>query len=881
MDNNEQQKILKKIIFNNNISELKLYFKTNEITIEKFNNFNELLIYSITCNSSFEIVNFILNKRINKNLNFSIGVYNKYKVPLFSAIANNNFKISNLLIKNKANINYKIYNNTVLDYLLNNNLLITDNSLKYILNNGFKRSNITLDLIFNLIKNQLNDILEIIFNFYQKLSNSSILNTFLIRFYRNRVPLSNKQLIDVLSSVKTDITVTEKMYEHANFYDNDHALKILFEHDGSDDDELFKRVVKYHILEKAIKAKNYDFVKKAIVNKSYNYKYDTYREKIVKRISFKEVIDNTILKSMKTSTKITELFIKIILMEMKNNDNNNEKSNINDYDHSSNPKTKTNRIYNNGYDIQYINYILNIAINNNNYQISKYLIENEYYSLSAFDINNPDIKGKYPILNALNCSDKKIFKNLIKHGANCNMVDKNGCSLLLKAMEIKPSFVKYLLYHPDINIKNKDSSGNYPFLKAIQQNNLYLIMLLLSHSHQTKTVIDINETNKLGMDSLYMAISKNNSIIVKLLIEYANEHHIILNINGNNNNNEKNLTFKKKVLHPSTHYRIDRMNDFEDDFEMKKYPLQKAINKNNADIVQMLMDYSKANHIILDINLINNEKNNLFERIIFNKNSKIFDLLINYVHDNAIDLKFDENSWVDLLIKACVLNNHQMIEQMFNYWNQHHININIDKKGTFNHGPALEVAARNDAVESVKHLLNYAKKKNIRLDIDKFHNYQSNAFLMVLWSDSLTIAKLLMKYADDTRQYINFNTKDEYGNYLFLEAVHQNSTEMVKLILEYVHSHHLTLDINAKDDMGDYPLLKAIYRENVDVVKLIIKYANDHNITLDLTSRNCYGSSALTHNSNDEILFLLHDYVHTHNTDIYHNKNSKKRRIYY
>ncbi len=875
MDNNEQYKELKNIILKNNISELKLYFKKNNIVSEDINNFNELLTYSVTCNSSFEIVNFILSRKINKNLNFHIGKYNEYKVPLFNAIANNNFKISNLLIKHKANINYKIFNDTVLDYLIKNNLLITDNSLKYILNNGFKKSNITLDLIFNLIKNQLNDILEIIYNFYQKINSNIILNVFLIRFYKNKIPLSNEQLDKVLSSIKTDIDVSEKMYEHANFYDNDDAIRVLFEHDESDEDELFKRVVKYHILEKAIKAKNYEFVRKAIVGKSYNYKYDAYRERIIKRSSLKEVIDNTILKSMKTSIKITELFIKIILTEMKNN-NSNEEHKTSEYDHISNQNPMTCQIYNNGYNIQYLNYILNIAIKNDNYHFSKYLIENEYYSLSVSDINSPDIKGEYLIFNALNFSKKKIFKNLIKHGANCNMMDNNRCPLLLKAMEVKPSFIKYILYHPDINLKCKDNYENYPFLKAIQQNNLYLIMLLLKHSILTKTIIDINEANKLGMDSLYMAISKNDSIIVKLLIEYANEHHIILNVNGNNDNNKENSSFKEEVLYKLTY---DKPDDTEKIIEMKKYPLQKAVSKNNTEIVQLLIDYSKTNHIVLNINLTNHKEKHIFEEAIINSNTKVFDLLINYAHDNAINLKFDENKWVNLLIIASVRNEHQIIELMFNYWIQHQININIDKILNHDSGPALEVAARFNAFESVKLILNYAQKKGILLDIDKFHNYESNTFLMVLWSGNLEIAKLIMKYADDTHRYINFNAKDEYNNNLFLEAVHQNSTEMVKLILDYVNNHCLLLDINAKDSMGNYPLLKAFYRGNVDVIKLIIKYANDHNILLDLTSRNSYGSSALTYGGNDEIRSLIHDYARTNNINEYH--SSKKRRIYY
>jgi len=192
MNLEDKQNELKELIKKSNIFELKNYFEKN-IKYERFNSYNELLLYSIENNVSNNIIEYIIKLGQLKNLNFYIPFDNINKVPLFIAIANNNFRLSNLLLKYNADINYKINNQNVIEYLLEYNLLITDINLKYILNK-FNRKNITINLIFKLIEKKQNDVLRIIINFYKNISTSSILNTFLIGIYKNKIRLSDRQL---------------------------------------------------------------------------------------------------------------------------------------------------------------------------------------------------------------------------------------------------------------------------------------------------------------------------------------------------------------------------------------------------------------------------------------------------------------------------------------------------------------------------------------------------------------------------------------------------------------------------------------------------------------------------------------------------------------
>ena len=132
---------------------------------DDFNNFNKLLIYAIENNTSVEILEYIIQARTDKNLNFGFIVDNKFKNPIFEAVKNNYFDKADILIKNNANINCTttITNNiNIFEYLYYNKFLTVRN-LKYILNRGFHFNDINI-YIDELINNGDSQFLEIICN---------------------------------------------------------------------------------------------------------------------------------------------------------------------------------------------------------------------------------------------------------------------------------------------------------------------------------------------------------------------------------------------------------------------------------------------------------------------------------------------------------------------------------------------------------------------------------------------------------------------------------------------------------------------------------------------------------------------------------------------
>jgi len=57
-----------------------------------------------------------------------------------------------------------------------------------------------------------------------------------------------------------------------------------------------------------------------------------------------------------------------------------------------------------------------------------------------------------------------------------------------------------------------------------------MVKLLMEYANKHNIILEINEKNEDGNNSLNLSIKHNNIEIIKLLIEYANQYNIILEI---------------------------------------------------------------------------------------------------------------------------------------------------------------------------------------------------------------------------------------------------------------------------------------------------------------------------------------------------------------
>ncbi|OUM58266.1 hypothetical protein PIROE2DRAFT_16516 [Piromyces sp. E2] len=480
MDKLESQKdILKRIICHNSISELKKYIIDENINLKYFNNENfDLLIFAIENNANPEIIKYIIERVNYKTLNYYITENNTVKIPLFLVISKNNFEVADLLLKNKANINYLKEN---IIFSLYNKKMLNRKNLKYLLNKGLYLSFITPKFILNLIDDFQNKLLETIFLHFS--FNNDFILTFL-KIYKNKEPLSSKQLKNIIKKEKSKITFDEKMYEKAEEKDNYDALKVLFNNDCSD--HLLYRINMYDLLDKAVQMNDYNFVYNLLSYQPFNLKSFN-ADKILKVTLHNKNMD--ILKLLIKSS------LKIKLVNVSNN---------------------TNTLL--SYESVHLNQILNFAIRNENMDLITYLIENYEYK-SIININKPDFNGDYPIIIAFYTNNIKIFKYLLEHGADCDIKNNNDTSLLSLAINgNKYPFIKLLLNKCNISINEKDSSGNYPLMKAISQKAFDIIILLLEYAKNNN--IDMNITNMNGETPLTLSYQMNYQRIFRFLLRY-------------------------------------------------------------------------------------------------------------------------------------------------------------------------------------------------------------------------------------------------------------------------------------------------------------------------------------------------------------------------
>ncbi|ORX78100.1 hypothetical protein BCR32DRAFT_247430 [Anaeromyces robustus] len=251
------------IIDSNNLYKLKNYIKEINISLKELNNNNfDLLIYAIEHFASIDIIDFIIKQCQYETLNYSIydytdrkiyynngysqeSYYGIFKVPLFSSISINNFKVANLLIKNCADINFIIDNfyvirsnfkkefcfGDIVHYLNIFNLLQSDN-LKYILNKGFNINIVNTGIISELINDKMENQLSLINTIFKHyiFDNDFILK--LLHIYKNSQSLSVKQLRNIIFTEKRKIEIKDSYYNKELCKKDNEVLKLLMNYDS-------------------------------------------------------------------------------------------------------------------------------------------------------------------------------------------------------------------------------------------------------------------------------------------------------------------------------------------------------------------------------------------------------------------------------------------------------------------------------------------------------------------------------------------------------------------------------------------------------------------------------------------------------------------------
>jgi ankyrin repeat protein len=732
----EPREDLIKIIKKNNVEEFERYVKERDIVLKNLNNQGfDILIYTIENNISVDIIKSIIEQKQYKTYNYVINENSRQKVPLISAILNNNFEIADLLIKHNANINQF----DIIYYLFKINRLNYQN-LNYILYHGFHIRNITPYLINELIETNNNIILNKIFKYYL-FSNEFILN--FLKMYQDQNPVSLQHLQEVLRKEKKGIKVEGTMYDKALAKENYGAFKILFENDSGDEDNLLYKVNKYDLLEKAVKTNDINFVKTIL-------RYDPFT---FKSLSSKKIL---MAASRMKNINILKLLITMSLESYENekalpsslSSSSSSPSPSPSPSPSSSPSVKETNLKKNKYDVHYLNFIINIAIKMNDMNLVTFLMEDDEYK-PYIDINTEDIHGEYPLITAFCYDHLDLFKYLISRGANCH-IKSNGNTLLSMAIDDSDNtkYIKCLL-KKKIDINEKDVNENYPLMKAIKKNNINIVILLVHYGLKhgvDMNVMDINGNTPLILSYRleyyeifkflikYLDInqrdSNGNSLLYYALlredietIEYLTGSGADVNIKFKSGGSALDLAISKgyRFIYALLHNKINIALNIPN--EEGETPLISVIKSNDFTIEEKKRILQKLIKKGANVNFIDKEENTPLVYAIQMKSLPIIKLLI----ENGANINhLIKSSYITVLMEAIGLGEMDIVKYLVE------CNANINFKNEFGNTPlTYAISTNND--QMVKYLIDSGADVNNRnnqgqtlYNINRNYNYNNN-----------------------------------------------------------------------------------------------------------------------------------------------------------
>jgi len=658
----------------NNLKELQQYINGNKIELKALNNEHfDFLISAIENQVSANIIKYIIHQGHYKSLDYFISekniypfitndrvniLYNyyesndqKYTIPIYSAIANNNFVISNLLLDYGADINYKKdydFENNIIIYLYRKKLLNFEN-LKYILNNGFEvckgfelYEGYDIKLVNEFIKNKCYfDTSKEEDKKYLEYSNS------FLEIYLKHMKENNIEYNIICNGINN-------CYGDAINNDNIIAAIILLNYDKNNKKSILLKCEcwKDRILSKINNLKDFhecNFYynvnnEKGYINeesflnlklyinefyKSFHEKREKIKNKIrsitktMKEISCNEVEDNAIIKS--NSFNINEFinFISennIIISELNTSD-----FDILIYAIESNAPDELLKYIINQYKT--LNYTTNnktpliASINNNKYHIADYLLK------KGSDINYGKNYNLFDVLNL----NKENIEYIFSHGYSIDSSKDNYNALIKILKEIHKYSSRYhdsflfSLYYDTIDF-------SFPFNNSIMET--YLNFSLIKEKK-----IKIN-------DSIYENIINERNYKALLLLydhDYRDKDEVSTIIYNKCEKNKRNTVL----------YHLDKLNE---------------------DSAIMLVSKLKK------INTIN-EKRNSFLNCINNDLTLTKNLFENFIKENNIEIKEINSYDFDMLIYA-IDNNYstEIIKYIINLFDYKTFDYNVNDK---------------------------------------------------------------------------------------------------------------------------------------------------------------------------------------------------------
>lgn len=493
-------------------------------------------------------------------------------------------------------------------------------------------------------------------------------------------------------------------------------------------------------------------------------------------------------------------------------------------------------------------------------------------------IDTKDSDGQTPLHIAASFSTFEVIEKLIAHGANINIKDHLGNTLLHQATLRRDDHamkIVDLLIQKKLTVNAKNNTGNTPFLHASGNSTIEVVTKLIAHG------ADINAKNRLNETALHRAISHNNNannalkfvnlfISKKLAINAKNNDgttplHLAVatsrikiitkllaagaNVNAKDNQNHTPIF---SILQTNSPYRhtekiLDLLIQNKAKINIKnntgRTPIYYAVRFSTANVVENLLahgadvttTYNSYKRTLLHLAVARSDKHA----------EKIIDLLIQkktpinakdgsgydpiyyavqYSTVNVVEKLFAHGvkanavySSKRTLLHIAVTRNDNHAEKMIDLLIQKKLLINA--KDSSNDTP-LFVAIHYSTMSTVKKLI--AAGANITT------NGAENKTLLHAIADREAHDDDVMKLIDLlVQKKVSINAKDHYGN----TPLHLAAKYSVQKLIGKLIAHHA--DVNAPNNKNETPLHIACQEEATSTVKQLLDYGANPNVVMN------------------------------------------------
>ncbi|OUM59360.1 hypothetical protein PIROE2DRAFT_63825 [Piromyces sp. E2] len=384
--------------------------------------------------------------------------------------------------------------------------------------------------------------------------------------------------------------------------------------------------------------------------------------------------------------------------------------------------------------------------------------------------------------------------------------------------------IKYMMedeYKSEININTSDFNGEYPIITSAHTDCLDIFDYLLSIREIDCTLKDINH------QSLLSIAMRNGLPFVKCLLTKCSN----IDINEEDDNkmapidyaiNENNTELLNILLNYSSTNSI-KINFYKKDIN-GNHPLLKAILQEKKECTSILINYGIKNKIDININGKNNNNEYPLSKAIIKKDDTCVSLILKYGQENGIDLIINEKTKDGILplTKAITQNNDLIVYLLLEYGIKNKIDLNINEKDITGSYPLL-LAMKQNNVDLISLIMKYGKECNVELNITRNDNNENYPFLSAIKKGDINIVMTFTKYIMEQGYDMPKLFENKINPLIYAY------TNGYKEIFNFLINYQSIFNGNEKDFQGYSLLYHAVLKEDMPTIQYLIENGSDIN----------------------------------------------------